>query len=302
MDDIQTPYAHPEVLTMLRQLITSSLFSILVFVCGCSTNPSTGRSQLDLVDSSQVAAMGEQAAPELIKEYGGQVESRELRNYVEGVGRKLARQVEPEYKDIKWEFITLDSDVINAFALPPGKVFVSRGLLDKLDNEAQVAAVLGHEIGHVTAEHVDERISHAMLVQGLATGASAAVGGGDGGSASQLVPLVVGLGGQGYLLKFGRSQESEADRQGLKYMTRAGYDPRGAADVMRVLIAADQGGARLEMLSTHPDPKRRLADVQELIRNEYSYTQDNPEYKKHADRVNEKARPYLRAASGDTGR
>ena len=263
-------------------------------LCGCTSNPSTGRDQLLLVSEQDVGQMGMQAAPELIQEYGGQIQSRAIRDYVSDIGAKLARHVEPEYKDIKWEFYVLDSDVINAFALPPGKVFMSRGLMVQLRSEAELAAVLGHEIGHITAKHVSERISQQMLVQGIAEGASAAVGA--EGAAGQLVPLVVGFGGQGYLLKFGRDQESEADNQGLKYMVKAGYNPEAAMNVMRVLMRADEGGRPPEFFSTHPDPERRLKDIQELIKNHYAFTQNNPEYQSFGPRYRQRALSELQQA------
>lgn len=268
------------------------LSSALAFT-GCTTNPSTGREQLLLVSEDQVSAMGMEATPALIKEYGGQIQSRAVREYVNEVGAKLARHVEPEYEEIKWEFYVLDSDVINAFALPPGKVFMSRGLMQQLNSEAELAAVLGHEMGHITARHVSERLSQAMLVQGIAETASAAVSGSEGG-ASQLVPLVVGFGGQGYLLKFGRDQESEADSQGLKYMVKAGYDPRAAMNVMRVLMQADEGGRPPELLSTHPNPERRFNDIRNLIQSQYPHTQNNPEFQTFAQRYRQRALNQLR--------
>ena len=150
----------------MRHTFITSLVVVLA-LAGCKTNPSTGRNQLILVSPDETAQMGVEAKPELIKEYGGEVRSPELRTYVEQVGRRLSRHVEDEFKSTPWEFITLDSDVINAFALPGGKVFMSRGLMQHLNNEAALAGVLGHEIGHVTARHIDERISHSMAVQGL---------------------------------------------------------------------------------------------------------------------------------------
>lgn len=286
---------------MFRAAITP-LIVVVASLAGCETNPSTGRNQLLVVSAEETAQMGEAAKPELIAEYGGEVKSVELRRYVEQVGRRLLKGVEPEFADTRWEFFTLDSDVINAFALPGGKVFMSRGLMQELNNEAALAGVLGHEIGHVTARHVDERISHAMVVQGIAS-----VGGAVAGSSgwSDAIGLVVGAGGQGYLLKFGRDQESEADSQGLKYMVRAGYDPMGMVDVIRVLMGASEGSQQWEILSTHPDPARRLRDVQGLIRSEYSQTQDNPEYKKFRNRFEQEALPFLgqgarRAAMAET--
>jgi predicted Zn-dependent protease len=245
--------------------------------------------------------MGKEAVPQLIKEYGGEVQSTELRAYVKQVGRKLAKQVEPEYKNIKWNFYVLNSDVVNAFSLPPGEIFITMGMLSQLRNEAELAAVLGHEMGHVTAKHVAERVS---LAQGLQTGGdilSSSVGG-SSSTTQQLLPLVVGGLGQGFLLKFSRDQESEADRQGVKYMVKSGYDPQGAAEVMRILMEADKGKRQLEILSTHPDPEKRLNDVQHLIQSQYSNTQNNPKYGKFADRFQQKAGPYLlRSPSGTSG-
>jgi len=270
----------------------ATLVVVALVAGGCETNPSTGRSQFIVISPEETAQMGEQAKPEMIKEYGGEVKSPELRRYIEQVGRRLSRHVEDEFKGTNWEFITLDSDVINAFALPGGKVFMSRGLLQQLDSEAGVAGVLGHEIGHVTARHVDERISHSMLVQGLVSVGGAVVG---GEGLAQLIPTVIGGVGQGYLLKFSRDQESEADRQGLKYMTRSGYDPMGMADVMKVLIAASEGNEQWEILSTHPDPKKRLEDILHGIEKDYAETQHNPKYRKFENRFERGALPYLPA-------
>lgn len=271
-----------------------ALLAVAVIAGGCETNPATGDSQFIVVSAADTTQMGVEAKPELIKEYGGEVQSPELRRYIEQVGKRLARHVEGEYKDTPWEFITLDSDVINAFALPGGKVFMSRGLLQELKNEAGVAGVLGHEIGHVTGRHVDERISQSMVVQGLAS-----VGGAFGGEGlASIIPTVIGGVGQGYLLKFGRDQESQADELGLKYMTRAGYDPMGMADVMKVLIAASEGNSNWEILSTHPDPKNRLEAIMQRIEKDYAHTQNNPEYKKFENRFERGAAPHLSPRRG----
>lgn len=277
---------------MKRLFSGVAVLSLTLSLCGCVSNPSTGRDQLLLVSEQEVGQMGMQATPELIREYGGEIQSRAIREYVNEVGARLARQVEPEFKDITWEFYVLDSDVINAFALPPGKVFMSRGLMAQLNSEAELASVLGHEIGHITARHVSERISQQMMVQGIAQGAGMAVG--SEGAVGQLVPLVVGFGGQGYLLKFGRDQESEADHQGLKYMVNAGYDPRAAMEVMRVLMRADQGGRAPEFFSTHPNPERRLNDIRSTIQKHYGFTQNSPDHQTYGERYRRRALAELR--------
>ena len=268
-------------------------FAVLgtVLQTGCTTNPATGRKQLNLLSAEEEVAMGEQAMPELVQEYGGEVQSPQLRAYVTDVGRRLAAHTEEDLPDLLWEFTLLESDVINAFALPGGKVFITRGLLARFTNEAQLAGVLGHEVGHVTAQHIDERISRAMGVEILAQVAAAAVG--NQSAWAQAVPMVVGVGGQGYLLKFGRDQERESDILGMRYMVQAGYDPHGMLEVMEVLAEASQGNSPPEFLSTHPHPKTRIETIMELLEGEYAYTRNNPEFRNYSGRFERDALPYL---------
>lgn len=270
----------------MRGIILAALLSTTALTGGCQVNPATGKSQLILVSQQEVSAMGTQARPQLINEYGGEVRSSQLRDYVSQVGRRLVRQVEPEYAELNWNFTTLDSDVINAFALPGGNVFISRGLLERFNNEAQVAAVLAHEIGHVTGRHVDERISRAV-----ATDLALQIGAGL--TESQIAVAAGQLFGQGYLLSFGRDQESQADELGLRYMTQAGYDPRGMMQVLQILAEADQGGRQWELFATHPDPERRLRDVQRLIRDRYNDTVNSPDHQLHESRFRRDAAPHL---------
>ncbi|MBT8484402.1 MAG: M48 family metallopeptidase [Phycisphaerales bacterium] len=264
-----------------------ALLLAALMLTACSTNPSTGRRQLILLPGPTVAAMGVEAMPQMMAEFGGPVESAPLRDYVSDIGFQLARHVEPEYGDIQWEFVTLDSEVVNAFALPGGKVFITRGLLERFDNEAQVAGVLGHEIGHVTARHVDERLSQALVAQlGLELlGAY---------SESALITEGAGMATQIGMLGFGRGQETESDLQGLKYMTAAGYDPHGMYEVLQVLLEASQGGARQpEFLATHPHPETRLKAIAAQLEGPYAFTRDNPAYGRYPERFRRGALPYL---------
>ncbi|MDY7110554.1 MAG: M48 family metallopeptidase [Planctomycetota bacterium] len=263
-----------------------TVFLLIGLLAGCATNPSTGRSQLLLFSAAEVNAMGEGAAPQVIAEFGGEVDSQPLRAYVDGVGRTLARHVEPDYRGLNWEFFVLDSEVVNAFALPGGKIFITRGLLERFDNEAQVAGVLGHEIGHVTARHVNERLSQTFITQGL-------VGIIDESTESELVVLGADVAASTIMLRYSRRDENEADRQGVKYMTAAGYNPRGMIEVLEVLESASGEGRPPEFLSTHPYPESRIRDMQSLLTDRYAYTQDNPEYRKHPGRFDREAAPYL---------
>ncbi len=253
------------------------------FLPACTTNPTTGRLQMDMLSRDEEIALGDEAKGPLTEQYGGKVNDPQLQGYVAQVGMAMVPFTEADNPTLPWEFTLLDSDVINAFALPGGKVFMSRGLAEKMTNEAQLASVLGHEIGHVTAQHVDERVSASTGTQILAAGASILVGG-DGGWLSQAVPMIVDAGGQGFLLKYGRDQELEADALGIRYMVRAGYDPMGSYQVQSILEEAAAEGRTPEILSTHPYPDRRREQAGRLIEGEYAFTQNNPQYQLYEDR------------------
>ncbi len=238
----------------------------------CVTNPATGKRQLNVLSRDEEIALGTEASQELIPQYGGAYPDQSVQAYVDEIGARLAQHVELEYADLPWEFTLLDSDVINAFALPGGKVFITRGLAARFENEAQLAGVLGHEIGHVTAEHIDKRVANQTIlaagvgVTGLIIGQST-----DEQWLQAAVPVVVGGVGQGFLLKFSRDEESESDRLGLRYMVRAGYNPRGQLGVMQVLNEASQGQARgIEILSTHPLPQTRIDRIRRLLDEQYA--------------------------------
>ncbi|MCH7603349.1 MAG: M48 family metallopeptidase [Planctomycetes bacterium] len=255
-------------------------------LAGCSINPATGRNQLILVSSKDIMAMGISAKPELIEQYGGETDSTELRGYVRRVGLGLVEHVESVYIDLPWEFVVLESDQINAFALPGGKVFITIGLLSKLSSEGQLAGVLSHEIGHVTARHVDERISHAMTVQGLLSVL-------DASGQSGATVIVGGFVGSSYLLSFNRDQETEADGLGLTYLTRSYYDPYGMMEVLEILKEASGKNRSIEFFSTHPHPETRIKNVEELLSGPFASTQNNPEYRMYKDRFQREATPYL---------
>lgn len=274
---------------------------------GCTTNAATGESRLSLgyLSRGQQIALGTDAMPQLTQEYGGVVPSAEIAGYVTSLGMKLASETEADNPELPWEFTMLDSPVINAFALPGGKVFMSRGLAEKMTNEAQLAGVLGHEIGHVTAEHVAERIQASTGTSLLAQIASVAAGFGDSAAIQQLTDVVVGYGGQGYLLKFGRSQELEADTLGMRYMTRAGFDPAGQRQVMEILAAESEGARQPEWSSTHPHPESRIELIDELLRTEYAGVTGTSQVGLFADRFRSRfLQPISRVPqpSADAGR
>ncbi|TVQ80299.1 MAG: hypothetical protein EA380_03425 [Phycisphaeraceae bacterium] len=270
----------------LGKILGVALAAVLgVGVTGCSTNPATGRSQLNLLSRAHEISIGSEAQPQLVAEYGGEVRDPQLRAYVTRVGMSMVEYTEGDFRDLPWEFTLLDSDVINAFALPGGKVFVSRGLVQKMTNEAQLAAVLGHEIGHVTARHANDRISRQLILTGVVVGATVAAGQSDSDLVRVGVPVLVGTTGTGFSLSFDRNQELESDRLGMRYMTRAGYDPRGMLQLMEILRDASGERSQPEWLSTHPLPETRIRAIeQRLASGSYSRMIDAPTHSLYEER------------------
>lgn len=249
-----------------RAILTLSLsiacIAIPTALSGCTTNAATGRRQLDYFSREDEIAVGTEAMPQLIEEYGGAITDPNLTQYVRRVALSMVEHVEPGYKDLPWEFTLLNSGVINAFALPGGKVFLSRALAEKFTTEAQLAGVLGHEIGHVTAEHADRSIQNqlpTLIVAGIGS-----VLAGNDAATQQAVSVLVDATGT-FTLKFSREQENEADRLGMRYMTRAGYHPKGMLEVMQVLADASKGKSPPEWQSTHPAPETRIGIIQERL-------------------------------------
>jgi len=251
---------------------------------GCQYNPATGGRVFNLFSMEQEIMLGEGAKNELTNEYGGKVRDSVPTAYLDEIGYRLSAEVEPEFLDLPWEYTLLDSNVINAFALPGGKVFMSRALAERLPDEASLAAVIGHEIGHVTARHGGRRITQTYSVQMGIGVLSQLLTGADSAWLSQVIPFAVTKGGEGYLLSYNRDQELEADALGMRYMTRAGYDPSAIIDVMRVLEAAGGGGSTPEFLSTHPHPDSRIKQAQKFLAGQYSETQGNPNYQRYEQR------------------
>lgn len=267
---------------------------ISVWLGACSTNPTTGRSQLNMLSRSDEIKMGTDSKPEMLKEYGGEVKNAEARAYVSNLGHQLAAQTEADNPGLPWEFTLLDSDVINAFALPGGKVFVSKGLAEKMSNEAQLAGVLGHEIGHVTARHINEKITRQTGASVGLTVIGAVIGG--GGDA------ITGLAGQAVqitLLSYDRDQESEADALGMRYMVKCYYNPIGQLQVMEILKKEAGTSNSPEFLQTHPIPETRIKRIQQIIDTDYKYTQNNPQYKLNAEQFKTQFLPKLAAMKNE---
>ena len=266
---------------MIKPLLRRLLPIVFLALClagpltGCSSNPATGKMQLNLISESQEIQIGLSEGPKFLEQSGGELPDKAINDYVALVGKQMAMQ--SERPNLPWEFKVVDSAMINAFALPGGKVFISRGLLEKMETEAQLAGVLGHEIGHVTAQHANQRMSQAIL----ATAAVIAVG---ASTDEDWAPYVAGGIAGITQLKFSRDQEIEADTLGMRYMTRAGHAPIGQLEVMQILKAASEGARPPELLSTHPHPESRIANVQQKLAGPYATFINNPDYTENRER------------------
>ena len=240
------------------------------FFFSTQENPITGESERVSLSLDQEVRLGYSSAPEMVRQMGGQVDpDTPAGRLVASVGEKLlndsglAQQLRE--KDVPWRFtFTLldDADTVNAFALPGGPVFITTALLNRLENEAQLAGILGHEIGHVIERHGAERMRKQELGQQLA--GAAAVGTGDL-SAAQATQYVAGF----LNMSYGRKDELESDAYGLDYMVDAGYDPREMVRVMEILKQASGGGSQPEFMSTHPHPESRIEAIEAFVRDNF---------------------------------
>jgi len=243
----------------MKRLSLAALMPVILLTLACATNPVTGKRQLAMITEAQEIQMGQQAAQQVAKEMG-LVQDQALQNYVNQVGQRLA--ADSERPDLPWSFAVVDDPMINAFALPGGPVFLTRGILSHFNNEAEMASVLGHEIGHITARHSVEQISKQQLA-GLGLGIAMILS----PQAAQYGDLA-NVGMQLMFMKFGRDHERQADDLGLRYMIQEGYDPNQMPPVFDVLdrISALEGGRAMpEWASTHPDPGNRAARIRQDI-------------------------------------
>ena len=249
----------PAVAVVARVLLVAAPLSMLGG--GCATNPATGKPQLTFFGEEAELEMGREADAEIVA-LVGIYDDEGLASYVEDVGHRLAATSERPY--LPWSFKVLDDPGVNAFALPGGYVYVTRGILAELASEAELAAVLGHEIGHVTARHSVHAASQQILAT-IGVGVAAVVL--DPDHAEEWFDVGV-LGLAVVFLAHSRADERQADDLGLRYMTRAGYDPKEMPEMFSMLeqVGKAAGGGRLPAwLSTHPDPgKRRLRISQEV--------------------------------------
>jgi predicted Zn-dependent protease len=243
------------------------------FLAGCSTVPVTGRQQFNIVPDSTLVSMSLQEYQKFLSTHQLSQNTQQTR-MVKNAGARIARAVEQyltennmaqELQNYQWEFNLIESDEVNAWAMPGGKVVVYTGILPIAKNESGLAVVMGHEIAHVVAEHGNERMSQALAMQmgGIALSTALST---QPAQTRELWMKAFGVGAQyGLMLPYSRLQESEADHLGLIFMAMAGYDPHTAVDFWSRMAAQKGGQAPPEFLSTHPSDETRIQKIKSLI-------------------------------------
>jgi predicted Zn-dependent protease len=223
----------------------------------CARNPVTGERELALISEAQEIQMGQESAQQVAQSMG-LVEDAELQQYVSRIGKALA--AESERPGLPWSFAVVDDPVPNAFALPGGFIFVTRGMMNVMNSEAELASVLGHEIGHVTARHSVAQMSQAQLANlGLGLGSILAP------EVAQQYGQIASAGLQMLFLKYGRDDERQADELGFRYALQENYDVSQMANVFATLqrLSGEQESATPAWMSTHPDPGERVETAQQ---------------------------------------
>ena len=247
-----------------RIVLAAMSAALAATVAACATNPATGHKEFSLMSEAQEVQLGREMDPQ-IKQEMGVYDDAELQRYVSSVGMRLAKA--SQRPNLPWQFTVVDEPAVNAFALPGGYIYVTRGILAFLNDEEQLAGVLGHEIGHVTARHSAQQYTKATSAGVGLTLLSIFVP--EAQSVAGLAETALGV----LFLKHGRDDEMQADRLGADYTARTGWDPRGVAGMLRTLARLDEAsGSRRgvpNFLSTHPAPADRVQHV-------LAYVQQNP--------------------------
>lgn len=255
----------------LKIFIPFILLSLMVY--HCSTVPITGRSQLKLISSSELNALSFQQYDEFLSQHKLSANAQST-NMVKRVGLNIKNAVETYFaqhnlsKDLKgyaWEFNLIESNEVNAWCMPGGKVVVYTGILPVTQDETGLAVVMGHEIAHAVAQHGGERMSQGLLQQLGGAALSVALQN-EPQKTQNIFMTAYGLGSTiGVVLPFSRTQESEADRLGLIFMAMAGYNPNAAVNFWTRMSQSKTGGSPPEFLSTHPSDKTRIANLKKYM-------------------------------------
>lgn len=276
----------PPLATIAASWHRGGALAAAVLLAACAVNPATGERQFTgLLPSGQEAELGASEHPKVVAQFGGAYKDPELTALVGRVGARLAAVTERPQGP--WTFTVLDSDVVNAFALPGGYVYLTRGLLALAEDEAEVAGVMAHEMGHVTGRHTAERMSQSTVAGVLTAGLGAVLG-------SPVLAQALNLGSEAALAGYSRGQELEADGLGVRYLAAAGYDPRAMASFLETMRRFDQyqsqvagrEGSGFDFFATHPRTEERVQQAADLAGKQTPGAGERP------------VQPYLAAIDG----
>lgn len=239
--------------------------ALLLSLCiGCAVNPITGDEELMLYPEDKDLAIGRKYAPKVEKALGGKIDNEELQTYIDRVGQRIARF--SHRPDLQYHFVAVNEDAVNALALPGGYIYVLKGMLKELRSEAQLAALLGHEVAHVVARDSAAALSRMQVFDLLLYASIIADAPGSAVSAAQYTRFFLAL-------RYSREDEREADLTGLDYMVAAGYDPGGVLELMQTL-EQESTVRPLEFFSTHPSPKNRISYLTREVQRKYRGRKD----------------------------
>lgn len=244
---------------MAKKLWRLILCLSLCFCTGCEVNPITGQQELMLIPEQQDVTLGRKYAPEVEKQMGGRIPDQGLQDYIDRVGQRIIRA---NYtRNFEYYFVALNHNSVNALALPGGYVYITKGMLKQLTTEAQLAAILSHEVVHIVARDVSAAISREIGIEIALSAATSKKTPGGILMATDITHQIVGL-------RFSRRDEKDADIGGLDYMVQAGYNPNAMAEVMQMLQNM-QTTRPIEFFSTHPSPENRVGYITERIQTRY---------------------------------
>jgi len=244
---------------MSKRLTLLVLVLLFCFFAGCATNPITSRQELMLFSPQQDIEIGRKYAPELEKQLGGRIANQTLQNYINSIGQKIASV--SHNPNFEYRFVALNHESTNAFALPGGHIFITRGMLEKLETESQLAAILAHEVAHVVARDTMNVMSNQIGIDALLSAVTSESTPAGVTTAANLTNQIIGL-------SYSREDEKTADLAGLDYMTWAGYNPYGMVETVQMLQNL-QESRQIEFFSTHPSPQNRLGYLTQKIQTQY---------------------------------
>lgn len=269
MQDQQTSYQRgPGISPRLIIALIIAGFSLFTYFSTTSFNPITNQKQHVDISPNQEITLGLQSAPQMENQYGGEANDPKNQSLVSEVGTGIVSKSDAGKTPYKFKFHLLaDPQTVNAFALPGGQVFITEGLLKHLNSRGELACVLAHEIGHVAARHSAQQIAKQQLTQGL-TGAAVVASYDPNDPSSRNTAGMAMLIGQVVNLKFGRNDELEADKLGVRFASQAGFDPRSMIKVMEILAQVSKSRTP-EFFSTHPNPDHRITKIKEAIAAEF---------------------------------